>query len=140
MELWILFALLSAVFAALVAIFGKIGIQNIDTTLATTVRAVIMAGFLVAVSLAFGKAKLLAALDSRALMFIALSGIAGAVSWLFYFFALKSGPVPAVAALDRLSVVFVLVFAVLLLGEGLTLKSGFGAALLTAGAVLMALK
>ena len=140
MPTWILFALLSAIFAALVAIFGKIGIKNIDSTLATTVRAVIMAGFLVLTSFFLGKADLLKTIDNKALLFIALSGIAGALSWLFYFFAIKNGPVSGVAALDRLSVVFVLVFAVLILGDHFTWKSGIGAALLTVGAILMSIK
>lgn len=140
MASWIIFAILSAVAAALVAIFGKIGIKDLDSTLATTVRAVIMAAFLVFTSLALGKARLLATINSKALTFIALSGIAGAVSWLFYFFALKNGPASGVAALDRLSVVFVLVFAILFLSEELTWKSGIGAALLTLGAILMSLK
>ncbi|MEK7195074.1 MAG: EamA family transporter [Patescibacteria group bacterium] len=140
MDSWIFFAILSAVFAALVAIFGKIGISGIDSTLATTVRAVIMAAFLVAASLALGKAKLLSSINDKALAFIALSGIAGAMSWLFYFFALKKGPASGVAALDRLSVVFVLIFAVLALGESLTWKSGIGAVLIAAGAILMSLR
>jgi len=140
MELWIIYALLSAAFAGAVAIFGKIGIQNIDSTLATTVRAVVMAAFLVLVSLSIGKTKLLSTLDSKALTFIVLSGIAGALSWLFYFVALKTGPATAVAALDRLSVVFVVVLAVLFLGESLTLRSGLGVVLLTIGAILMTIK
>lgn len=140
MPTWILFALLSAIFAALVAIFGKIGIKNIDSTLATTVRAVIMAGFLVVTSFFLGKADLLKTIDNKALLFIAFSGIAGALSWLCYFFAIKNGPVSGVAALDRLSVVFVLVFAVLVLGDHLTWKSGIGAILLTLGAILMTIK
>jgi transporter family protein len=140
MPLWIIFALLSAGFAALVAIFGKIGIANINSTLATTVRAVVMAVFLAIVSLGLGHAKLLHTINSRALTFIIFSGIAGALSWLFYFFALKTGPAPAVAALDRLSVVFVLILAVLFLGEHLTWKSGIGAVFLTIGAILMTLK
>lgn len=140
MEPWIIYALVSAAFAALVAIFGKIGIQNVDSTLATTVRALIMAGFLAAVSLALGKMKLLGTMNRTALAFIALSGVAGAISWLFYFFALKQGPASGVAALDRLSVAFVLVFAALLLGEPATWRSGIGAVLLTAGAILMAVK
>jgi len=140
MSTWILFALLSAVFAALVAIFGKIGIKDIDSTLATTVRAVIMAGFLVATSFFLGKVDLLRTIDNKALLFIALSGISGALSWLCYFFAIKNGPVSGVAALDRLSVVFVLVFAVLILGDHFTWKSGLGAALLTVGAILMTIK
>lgn len=134
---WAFFALLSAGFAALVAIFGKIGLAGIDTTLATSVRAAIMAAFLIAVSFALGKAGLLSTLSSKALVFIALSGVAGALSWLFYFFALQKGPASGVAALDRLSVVFVLVLAVLFLGEHFTLKATAGALLVVAGAVLM---
>ncbi|MEK7518494.1 MAG: EamA family transporter [Patescibacteria group bacterium] len=137
---WITYALLSAVFAALVGIFGKVGIKGIDSTLATSVRAVVMAVFLVLVSLALGKAKLLHTIENRVLLFIVLSGVSGAISWLFYFFALKTGPVSGVAALDRLSVVFVLILAALFLGEHLTWKTGLGGALITAGAILMTLK
>ncbi|MFA5052413.1 MAG: EamA family transporter [Patescibacteria group bacterium] len=137
---WIIFAILSAVFAALVAIFGKMGISNLDTTLATTVRSVVMAVFLVVTSLLLGKARLLSTIHPRALLFIVLAGIAGAMSWLFYFFALRSGPAPSVAALDRLSVVFVLILAVLFLGEHFTWKSGLGALLITIGAIFMTIK
>lgn len=140
MASWIIFALLSAVFAALVAILGKIGLQNIDATLATTVRSIIMAGFLTATALLLGKGKLLSLIDNKALLFITLSGIAGALSWLAYFVALRSGPASGVAALDRLSVVFVLIFAVLFLSEQLTWRTGLGAALITLGAVLMTLR
>ncbi len=137
---WIFFALLSALFAALVGIFGKVGIKGIDSTLATSVRAVVMAVFLVLVSLMLGKAKLLHTIENRVLFFIVLSGVAGALSWLFYFFALKTGPVSAVAALDRLSVVFVLIVAAIFLGEQLTWKTGLGGVLITAGAILITLK
>ena len=134
---WIPLALLGAVFAALVAIFGKIGLQGIDTTVATTVRAVIMAGVLVVVSLALGKVDIAALPHGRALLFITLSGIAGALSWLFMFSALKVGPAPGVSALDRLSVVFVLIFSVLFLGTQFTWKAALGAALIAGGAILM---
>jgi transporter family protein len=137
---WIIYALLSAAFAALVAIFGKIGIQNIDSTLATTIRALVMAGFLVIVALSLGKLPLLNTIHNKTLLFIVLSGVAGAMSWLFYFFALKNGPATGVAALDRLSVVFVLIFALLFLGQKFTWASAIGAALITAGAILMTLK
>lgn len=140
MEAWILYALLSAVFAALVAIFGKIGIANVDTTLATTVRSIIMAAFLFCTSLALRKLPLLGSINRKAILFIVLSGLAGALSWLFYFLALKRGSAPGVAAIDRLSVVFVLILALLILGEHLTWKSGLGAFFITVGAVLMALK
>lgn len=137
---WIVFALLSAVCAALVAIFGKIGVSSVDSTLATSVRAVIMAIFLLVVSISLGKIKLLNTIDSKALMFIVLSGVAGAMSWLFYFFALKYGPATGVVAVDKLSVVFVLILVTLFMGESLTWKSGLGAVLLTIGAILMSLK
>lgn len=91
---WIFYAFLSAGFAALVAIFGKVGIQNLDSTLATTVRSVIMAVFLLIVSLGLGKFKgfEVSAFTGKEWLFIVLAGIAGALSWLFYFFALKHGP------------------------------------------------
>lgn len=140
MELWILYALLSAAFAALVAIFGKIGLQNIDSTLATTVRAFVMALFLFFVSLSLGKLNLLHTIKNKVLFFIVLSGISGAMSWLFYFFALKTGVASGVAALDRLSVVFVVIFSILFLGEQLNIYTVGGAILITIGAILMVLK
>jgi bacterial/archaeal transporter family protein len=140
MPSWILYATLSAVFASLVTIFGKIGLKNVDSTLATTVRSVVMAGFLVITSLALGKYKALSSIDGRTFLFIALSGIAGATSWLFYFFSLKNGPAGGVAALDRLSIVFVVILAALFLGEGITWKTGIGSVLILSGAILFALK
>lgn len=135
--MWIFYALLSALFASLVAIFGKMGLSGIDTTLATTVRAVIMATFLVVTALVLGKGTLLETITAKPLGFIALSGIAGALSWLCYFAALKVGPASGVAALDRLSVVFVLLFAVLFLAEKLTWKSIIGVLLISLGATFM---
>jgi transporter family protein len=136
---WIVFALLSAFFAALVAIFGKIGISGIDTTLATTIRSFIMFLFLGGVSLYMGVFQNYKQIDAKALTFIVLSGIAGATSWLFYFYALKKGPVAGVAALDRLSVVFVILLSLLFLNQTLNAKVIFGAILLTAGAILLAI-
>ena len=136
---WIVFALLSAFSAALVAIFGNIGISGIDTTLATTIRSFIMFLFLGGVSLYLGVFQNYKQIDSKALTFIVLSGIAGATSWLFYFYALKKGPVAGVAALDRLSVVFVILLSLLFLNQTLNAKVIFGAILLTAGAILLAI-
>ncbi len=137
---WIVYALLSAAFAALVAIFGKIGISKVDTTLATTVRAIIMALFFIIVALILNKEKLIGTIDRHAFLFILLSGLAGAVSWLFYFLALKNGPTSAVAAIDRTSVAIVFILAVLFLGEKFHLRSAAGAVLVVAGAILMSLK
>lgn len=136
---WIFYAVGSAVFAALVAIFGKIGLKNIDSTLATTVRAIVMAIFLVIVAFSLNKFETLGTITGKPLLFIILSGIAGALSWLFYFFAIKTGPVSGVVAIDRTSVVFALILATLFLGESLTLKTALGGALILGGALLVAL-
>jgi bacterial/archaeal transporter family protein len=138
--MWILYALLSAIFAALVAIFGKIGIAKIDTTLATTVRAIIMAVFLVLTSLAVGKFSQWSTISNKALLYIALSGVAGALSWLCYFMALRNGPTSAVAAIDRTSVIFVVLLAAMLLQEKITFNAGMGAALIAVGAMLLVLR
>ena len=140
MSLWIIYALLSAISAAGVAIFGKLGIKNIDTTLATTVRSIIMALFLTVVALSLNKFQQLHTIQGKAWLYIILAGVAGALSWLFYFNALKAGPASGVAALDRLSVVFVLILAVIFLGEKLSWYSAIGALLITSGAILMTLK
>jgi transporter family protein len=138
---WILYELLSAVTASLVAIFGKIGLRGIDANAATAVRSVIMAIFLVGVVVSRGGfehvSEVLA--NRRALMFVCLSGIAGAVSWLFYFMALSNGKVAQVATIDKLSVVFACLLSVLFLGEKISLPNICGVVLIVIGAVLAAL-
>lgn len=140
--MWVPYAILSAVFAAAVAIFGKIGLKGIDSTLATTVRSVIMALFLLTVALSMGKFSgwTLSSFGNKEWLMIALSGIAGALSWLFYFFAIKNGNVTAVAAIDRLSIVFIVILATLFLGEAFTWKTLVGSILIGGGAFLMTLK
>ncbi|AIU87805.1 EamA family transporter [Pectobacterium odoriferum] len=141
MSSWLIYALLSAVCAAMVAIFGKMGLQNLDANTATAIRAVIMALFLVGVVVAQGKLALVGEViaNKKALLFIVLSGVAGALSWLFYFIALKNGNVAQVAPIDKLSVVFAVVLAVILLGEKISLMAGAGVALISVGALLVAL-
>lgn len=138
--MWIGYAFLSAIFAAAVAILGKIGLKGVDSTLATTIRSIVMAIFLTIVAFSLNKFTFLENLNSKALTFIIFSGIAGALSWLFYFLALKYGPAVGVAAIDRSSVVFVVILAALFLGESLTIKSGLGVLFLLAGAILLVLK
>ncbi|WP_027712732.1 EamA family transporter [Dickeya chrysanthemi] len=141
MSSWLLYALLSALCAALVALFGKIGLQQLDANTATAVRAVIMALFLVGVVVVQGKSSLFGTVlaNHKAMLFIVLSGVAGALSWLFYFMALKNGSVAQVAPIDKLSVVFAVILAALLLGEKVSLLAGVGVALISAGALLVAL-
>lgn len=141
MSAWLIYALLSAVTAALVAIFGKIGLQHLDANTATAIRAVVMAVFLVGVVVVQGKLSLVATVlaDKKALLFVVLSGVAGALSWLFYFMAIKSGNVSRVAPIDKLSVVFAVILAVILFGEKVSLIAAAGVALITAGALMVAL-
>ncbi|MFP1867172.1 EamA family transporter [Lonsdalea quercina] len=141
MSSWLIYALLSALCAALVAIFGKVGLQQLDANTATAVRAVIMALFLVGVVVVQGKLGLVGSIltQHKAMLFIVLSGVAGAMSWLFYFMALKNGSVAQVAPIDKLSVVFAVILAVILLGEKISLLAGVGVALISAGALLIAL-
>lgn len=139
--MWWLYALLSSITAALVAIFGKIGLKNVDSTLATTLRSIIMAVFLLLASFTLGKLDgfKFSSLGGRDWLFIVLAGVAGALSWLFYFFALKIGLVGRVVVIDRLSLVFALVLAALFLGEAFTWKTAAGAALMIGGALLISL-
>ncbi|MDB5265214.1 MAG: rane protein [Parcubacteria group bacterium] len=134
---WIPLSLIGAGFAALVAIFGKIGLQGVDSTTATTIRSIIMAIFLVTVALSLGKIDFNNLPHGKALLFIGLSGIAGALSWLAMFAALKVGPAPGVSALDRLSVVFVLIFSLIFLGTQFSWKLLIGAGMIAVGAMLM---
>ena len=141
MSAWLIYALLSAITAAGVAILGKIGLQQLDANTATAIRAVVMAIFLVGVVVVQGKLNLVNTFlnDKKALLIIALSGIAGALSWLFYFMAIKEGKVSQVAPIDKLSVVFAVVFAAILFGEKISLLAGIGVAMIAVGAILVAL-
>jgi len=139
--LWLIFALLSAFTAALVAIFGKIGLADVDANTATAIRAIIMALFLIGLIAVQGKFAEISNIFSnhKALLFIILSGIAGAASWLFYFIALKGAKVWQVVPIDRLSIVFAILMAFFLLGEKISLKAAIGAALMVAGGIIVAL-
>ncbi|MFC4600438.1 EamA family transporter [Cohnella hongkongensis] len=142
MGMWLVYALLSAVAAALVAIFGKIGLKDIDANSATAIRAVIMALFLLGVVFVQGKFAQLGEIfvQKKAMAFIVLSGVAGALSWLFYFMALKGGKVSQVGPIDKLSVVLAVVLAFLFLGERISWINSIGVALIALGAILVAWK
>ena len=139
--LWLIFALLSAITAALVSIFGKIGLKGIDANIATAVRSIIMATFLAFVVLIQGKLNQIPSIISnrKTIVFIVLSGIAGALSWLFYFMSLNFGKVSQVAPIDKLSVVFAVILSILFLGEKVSIISGLGVGLIAIGAILVAL-
>jgi len=138
---WLIFAILSAITAALVAIFGKIGLEGIDANTATMIRAGIMFGILVLVIIFTGKINQISTItsNSKALFYIFLSGLAGALSWIFYFIALKFGKASQVAPIDRLSIVFVIILAFFILGEKISFKVAIGTALMSVGAILVVL-
>ncbi|MEI6494855.1 MAG: EamA family transporter [bacterium] len=140
--MWIPFAFLSAFFAALVAIFAKLGLKGIDSTLATSVRAVIMAVFLLVVAVGMHKfdSNALSSISRRDWILIALSGVAGALSWLFYFYAIKAGVTTSVVAIDKLSIVLVVILAALFLGEKVGWLGFLGALLMAVGAYLITIK
>ena len=141
MSSWLIYALLSALCAAFVSIFGKMGVAGLDSSAATAVRAVIMAVFLVGVVVAEGHTADLPQVfaDRKALLFVALSGIAGALSWLFYFLALKEGTVTQVAPIDKLSVVFAVVIAVIVFGERVSFLHGVAIAFIAVGGLILAI-
>ena len=135
---WQTWAVLSAVFAALTAIFAKVGVENINSDLATFIRTVVVVvtlGFLLA---ATGEFQAPGTVPPRSYVFLLLSGLGTGASWLCYFRALKLGEAAKVAPIDKLSVVLVALFGVVFLGERLTLPNWAGIALITAGALLVA--
>ena len=137
--MWAVYALLSAVFAALTSILAKIGITGVNSTLATAIHTavvLIMAWGMVFLTGAQGG---ISSIDKKSWLFLILSGLATGASWLFYYRALQIGEASRVAPVDKLSVVITLVLAALLLHEKLTLKSAGGAILITAGTLLMLL-
>lgn len=140
--MWPIYALLSALTAALVAIFAKIGLKEIDPTLATTVRSVIMATFLLVVSTFLRKFEnfSFATFSSKEWLLIVLAGFAGASSWLFYFLALKQGSAITVVAIDKLSIVFVVLLAAIFLNEATGWRTTVGILLMVFGAILISLK
>ena len=137
--MWKLYALLSAIFAALTAIFAKVGIKGISGNVATAIRTIIvliMAWFMVLLSNEFGNLK---ELNKRNIIFLICSGLATGFSWIFYFKALETGPVSKVAPIDKLSIVFVMILSFLLLREPLDLKMLIGGCLIVAGTFVLIL-
>ena len=137
---WQAWALLSAVFAALTAIFAKIGVQDINSDLATFIRTIVVLVSLALILFATGQFTALGPISSRSWIFLVLSGLGTGASWLCYFRALKLGPATMVAPIDKLSVVMVALFGVTFLGERPSLNGWLGIALIAAGAVLIAFK
>jgi transporter family protein len=137
---WLPWALLSAAFAAITAVFAKAGVSEINPNYATFIRTLVIAAFIAILLAVSGGFQSPAALPRRALLFLVLSGLATGASWLCYFRALSLGPAAQVASIDKLSVVLVALFAVNFLSEQLSLRNWLGIGFIGLGAVLVAHK
>ena len=137
---WLVWALLSAVFAALTAIFAKVGVENINPDLATFIRTAVVLVALGGILAARGLLQPLTGIAGRTYLFLALSGLCTGASWLCYFRALQVGDAARVAPIDKLSVVLVAIFGVFFLSEQLSARNWAGIAMIAVGAVLVALK
>lgn len=136
---WRIFALGSAAFAALTAVFGKVGVSELNSNMATLIRTLVILMFTALLVGLRGEWQRPGNLSMRGVMFLIASALATGMSWLCYYRALQLAPASRVAPVDKLSVVFVVVFAVIFLGEQLSWKVGIGAAFVTLGALLMVL-
>lgn len=137
---WQFWAVLSAVFAALTAIFAKVGVDNLNPDLATFIRTLVVVvtlGFLLA---AMGELRAPGEISARSYLFLVLSGLGTGASWLCYFRALKLGQAAQVAPVDKLSVVLVAIFGVAFLGERLTAPNWLGVGMIAAGALLLSFR
>ena len=137
--MWWIYALLSAFFAALTAIFAKIGIKGVDTDLATAIRTVVILLIAWAIAIFRGSVETIGTLTKINWTFLVLSGCATGLSWICYFKALQLGKVSQVAPVDKLSVAIAILFAVIFLKEPLTLKTAAGAALIIGGSLVLIL-
>jgi len=134
---WQFWALLSACFAALTAIFAKVGVENVNPDFATFIRTIVILAALGGIVFATGQWQAPASVSGRTYLFLFLSGLATGASWLCYFRALKLGDAARVAPLDKLSVVLVAVFGVLFLGEKLSAPNWLGVAMIAGGVILL---
>ena len=137
---WLFWALLSAAFAALTAVFAKVGVANVNSDFATLIRTVVILVVLAAMVAVRGLLQPLGEIAGKTYLFLGLSGLATGASWICYFRALQAGDAARVAPVDKLSVVLVAVFGVAFLGEHLDARGWLGVAMITGGVVLMALK
>lgn len=136
---WAFWAFLSAVFAALTAIFGKVGVAGVNSDLATLIRTVIIFLVLIGIVTATGQWQSPSNISAKTWVFLGLSGIATGGSWIAYYRALKIGDAARVAPIDKLSIVMVAIFAAIFLGEKLSLGAWTGVAMIGAGAIMVAI-
>ncbi len=136
--MWFVYASLSAVFAALTTIFAKIGLNGINSNLATAIRTVVILAMSWMIVFITGNNKQLGAITSKGWVFLILSGLATGASWLFYFKALQMGDASKIAPIDKMSVVITMILAFVFLKEPVTLKTVIGGVLISAGVLVLA--
>lgn len=137
--MWAVYAALSAVFAALTSILAKVGIEGVNSNLATAIRTAVVLVLAIGVVMLTGAHQGLAAVTRRSWLFLVLSGLATGASWLCFYRALQDGDASKVVPIDKLSIVFTLLFAFVFLHEAFSLKAAIGAVLITAGTLVLAL-
>ena len=135
---WFVWAMLSALFAGATAILAKVGVKDVDSNLATAIRTTVILFFTWALFLATNSLRNIGSLSNRTWIFLALSGVATGLSWVCYFRALQLGPASQVAPIDKLSVVFAIVFALIFLHERLGWVQWIGCALMIVGTIMLA--
>ena len=135
--MWWIYALLSALFAALTAIFAKIGVENVNSNLATAIRTVVVLIMIWLIVMFRNEYKGINELSQRNWFFLSISGLATGLSWIFYFKALQMGEVSKVAGIDKLSLALTVIFAIIFLGETLTWKTAAGTGLIVIGTLFL---
>ena len=135
--MWWIYALLSAFFAALTAVFAKVGIKGVDSDLATAIRTIVILVIAWTIAIVKGSTATFNTLSKQNLLFLGLSGVATGLSWIFYFKALQIGKVSQVAPVDKLSVALAIVLSVIFLGEPMTWKNAIGACLIIGGTIVL---
>lgn len=137
--MWWIYALLSALFASLTTIFAKVGINGINSNLATAIRTIIILFVAWGIVLARGEAKGISTLSKQNILFLVISGVSTGLSWIFYFKALQIGKASQVAPVDKLSVALTIILSVIFLGEALSWKAAIGSLLIILGTIVMIL-
>lgn len=137
--MWIFYAILSALFAAITSIFAKIGISGVNSNLATAIRTIVVLILAWAIVFITGSHREIKNISSKSMLFLILSGLATGLSWLFYYKAIQMGNVTSVVAIDKLSIIITIVLAFFILNEQLTFKSVIGGILIASGTLFMVL-
>ncbi|MCM2339396.1 MAG: EamA family transporter [Burkholderiales bacterium] len=139
--MYIIYALLGAIMASLGTIFAKLGLKGVDANMLTAIRGIVMALIVSIAALSLGKLNItaLSSLSAKQWIFVILSGLGGALSWIFFYQALSVGPTVAVTVIDKLSITFTAILAVAVLSEGITLQASIGLAFVVLGTLLVAI-